>query len=156
MPALKVGDKAPDFSLPDQSGTTKSLKDFKGKKLVFYFYPKDNTSGCTKEACAFQENLGILKKKGVNVVGVSADSVASHQKFADKYDLQFPLLSDEKKDVLKSYDVWKQKSMYGKEYMGIERTTYIIDEKGKVAHIFPKVKVIGHVDEVSQVLDKLT
>jgi len=99
MPALKVGDKAPDFSLPDQSGTTRSLKDFKGKKLIFYFYPKDNTSGCTKEACAFQENLGVLKKKGVNVVGVSADSVASHKKFADKYDLQFPLLSDEKKEV---------------------------------------------------------
>lgn len=156
MPALKVGDKAPDFSLPDQSGTTRSLKDFKGKKLVFYFYPKDNTSGCTKEACAFQENLGVLEKKGVNVVGVSADSVASHKKFADQYDLQFPLLSDEKKEVLKSYNVWKKKSMYGKEYIGIERTTYVIDEKGKITHIFPKVKVNGHVDAVSQALDELT
>jgi thioredoxin-dependent peroxiredoxin len=156
MPALKVGDRAPDFSLPDQSGTTRSLKDFKGKKLVLYFYPKDNTSGCTKEACAFQENLGVLKSKGVNVAGVSADSVTSHQKFADKYNLQFPLLSDENKDMLKSYNVWKKKSMYGKEYMGIERSTYVIDERGKIAHIFSQVKVNGHVDEVSKALDELT
>ncbi len=155
MPALKVGDKAPDFSLPDQSGKILSLKDFKGKKLVLYFYPRDNTSGCTKEACGFQENLTRLRRKGVEVAGVSADSVQSHEKFADKYDLRFPLLSDEKKEAIKAYNVWKKKKMAGKEYMGIERTTYIIDEKGKIAHIFPKVKVNGHVDEVTQVLDQL-
>jgi thioredoxin-dependent peroxiredoxin len=155
MPALKVGDKAPDFMLPDQSGKNRKLNDFKGKKMVLYFYPKDNTSGCTKEACAFQENLGVLKKKGVEVIGVSADSVQSHDKFAQKYNLTFPLLSDEKKDMIKAYNAWKKKSMYGKEYMGIERTTYIIDEKGKIAHIFPKVKVNGHVDEVSHVLDEM-
>lgn len=155
MPALKVGVKAPDFLLPDQSGEIRSLKDFKGKKIVLYFYPRDNTSGCTKEACAFQENLGILKKKGVEVIGVSADSVQSHEKFAQKYNLQFPLLSDQKKDMIKAYNAWKKKSMYGKEYMGIERTTYIIDEKGTIAHIFPKVKVNGHVDEVSGVLETM-
>ncbi len=155
MPSLKVGDKAPDFSLPDQTGAVRSLKDYKGKKLVLYFYPKDNTSGCTKEACAFQENLGVLKNKGVEVIGVSADSISSHEKFANKYDLQFPLLSDEKKDMLKAYNTWKKKSMYGREYKGIERTTYVINEKGKIAYIFPKVKVNGHVEEVSKVLDEL-
>jgi thioredoxin-dependent peroxiredoxin len=155
MAALKTGEKAPAFSAPDQTGTIRSIDDFKGKKLVLYFYPKDNTSGCTKEACAFQENLGVLRKKGVEVVGVSADSVQSHLKFAEKYNLQFPLLSDENKDMLKAYNVWKKKSMYGKEYMGIERTTYVIDEKGKIAHVFPKVQVNGHVEEVSQVLEKM-
>ncbi len=155
MPALKVGDKAPDFSLPDQTGNVRSLKDFKGKKLVLYFYPRDNTSGCTKEACAFQDNLTRLRRKGVEIVGVSADSIQSHEKFAGKYDLRFPLLSDENKEVIKAFNAWKKKKMYGKEYMGIERTTYIIDEKGKIAHIFPKVKVNGHVDEVSEVLDQM-
>jgi thioredoxin-dependent peroxiredoxin len=152
MPMLKVGDKAPDFSLPDQTGKNVKLKDFKGKILVLYFYPKDNTSGCTKEACDFQDNLGVLRKQGVEVVGVSADSVTSHSKFAGKYGLQFPLLSDESKETLKAYNVWKQKSIYGKSYMGIERTTYIIDGKGTVAHIFPKVKVNGHVAEVDDML----
>jgi len=155
MPALKVGDKAPDFSLPDQTGNVRSLKDFKGKKLVLYFYPRDNTSGCTKEACAFQDNLTRLRRKGVEVVGVSADSIQSHEKFADKYDLRFPLLSDENKEAIKAFNAWKKKKMYGKEYMGIERTTYIIDEKGKITHIFPKVKVNGHVDEVSEILDQM-
>lgn len=155
MSALKVGDKAPDFSLPDQNGTVRSLKDFKGKKLVLYFYPKDNTSGCTKEACDFQNNLGVLKKKGVDVVGVSADSVQSHEKFAGKFNLQFPLLSDESKEMIKAYKVWKKKKLYGKEYMGIERTTYLIDGSGKITHIFPKVKVNGHVDEVSRALDAI-
>jgi thioredoxin-dependent peroxiredoxin len=152
MAVLKVGDKAPDFSLPDQSGNTVRLKDFKGKKIVLYFYPKDNTSGCTREACAFQENLGLLRKHGVEIVGVSADSVESHTKFAGKYGLQFSLLSDESKDILRAYNVWKKKRLYGNSYMGIERTTYIIDEKGKLSHIFPKVKVDGHVPEVENAL----
>ncbi len=153
MAALKVGDAAPDFSLQDQRGEKVSLKEFRGKNLVLYFYPKDNTSGCTKEACAFQENLESLRSLGVEVIGVSADSVGSHRKFADKYGLMFSLLSDESMAMLKKYNVWKKKSMYGKSYMGIERTTYIIDAKGKIAHIFPKVKVDGHLHEVKQALE---
>jgi peroxiredoxin Q/BCP len=145
---LKIGDKAPQFSLPTGDGKTISLKDLKGKKVVLYFYPKDNTSGCTKEACSFQENLSAVKKKGAVVLGVSADSVASHAKSATKYDLSFPLLSDEKKEMLKAYGVWKEKSLYGRKYMGIERTTLVINEDGKIAQIFPKVKVDGHTDEV--------
>ena len=113
-----------------------------------YFYPKDNTSGCTKEACSFESNIKTVKKKGAVIVGVSADNVESHLKFAKKYGLSFPLLSDEKKETLKLYGVWKEKSMYGKKYMGIERTTFIIDGDGMIAQIFPKVKVTGHADEV--------
>jgi peroxiredoxin Q/BCP len=149
---IKVGDKASAFSLPSGDGTTISLKDFKGKKVVLYFYPKDNTSGCTKEACSFQENLSALKKKGAVLLGVSADGVNSHARFASKFDLSFPLLSDETKEVLKAYGVWKEKSMYGRKYMGIERTTFVIDERGTVVHIFPKVKVEGHTREVLDVL----
>ena len=145
---LKVGDKAPQFSLPTGDDKTLTLKDFKGKKIVLYFYPKDDTSGCTKEACSFQENLSAVKKKGAIVLGISADSASSHAKFAKKYDLSFPLLSDEKREVLKAYGVWKEKSMYGRKYMGIERTTFIIDEEGMIARIFPKVKVDGHTEEV--------
>ena len=125
-----------------------ALKDLRGKKIVLYFYPKDNTSGCTKEACSFQENLSLLKKKGAIVIGVSADSAASHQTFAAKFDLSFPLLADEKKEVLKAYGVWKEKSMYGRKYMGIERTTVLIDKEGKIARVFSKVKVDGHTEEV--------
>ena len=152
MAALKVGSKAPEFSLQTGDGKEMSLKDLKGMKVVLYFYPKDNTSGCTKEACAFNDNLKVLEKKGAIVIGVSADSVASHKKFADKYSLVFPLLSDEKKEMIKKYGVWKEKSMYGKKYMGIERTTFVIDEKGVIARIFPKVKVDGHVGEVMEAL----
>jgi peroxiredoxin Q/BCP len=145
---LKIGDKAPHFSLPTGEGQTIALKNFKGKKVVLYFYPKDDTSGCTREACSFQENTAAAKKKGAVVLGVSADSISSHAKFAAKYSLSFPLLSDEKKEVLKAYGVWKEKSMYGRKYMGIERTTFIIDEAGKIARIFSKVKVDGHTEEV--------
>ena len=111
MPTLKPGSKAPDFSLPTGDGKTLSLKDLKGKKVVLYFYPKDNTSGCTKEACAFNDTLTVLEKKGAVVIGVSADGVASHRKFADKYSLAFPLLADEKKEIIKKYGVWKEKSL---------------------------------------------
>ena len=152
MASLTVGDKAPGFSLPSTDGSMISLKEFKGKKVVLYFYPKDDTSGCTKEACSFRDNLARVKKKGAVLIGVSADSVNSHKKFTDKYDLSFPLISDEEKSMIKAYGVWKEKSMYGRKYMGIERTTFIIDEKGKIAHIFPKVKVEGHTDEVLAVL----
>ena len=149
---LKVGDPAPDYSLPSTSGENVSLKDFRGKKVVLYFYPKDDTPGCTKEACSFRDNLARIRSKGAKVFGISADSVKSHQKFSEKYKLPFPLLSDEAKEVIKAYDVWKQKSFLGKKYMGIERTTFIIDEKGKIAHIFHKVKVDGHTDEVLEIL----
>jgi thioredoxin-dependent peroxiredoxin len=152
MSMLKVGDNAPKFKLSTGEGNVIDLKDFKGKKVVLYFYPKDNTSGCTKEACSFQENITAIKKKGAVVIGVSADSVASHAKFAAKYDLSFPLLSDESKKVLMAYDVWKEKSMYGKKYFGIERTTFIINESGMIQHIFSKVRVSGHTDEVLSLL----
>lgn len=152
MASLTVGDKAPEFSLPSTDGSMISLKDFRGKKVVLYFYPKDDTSGCTKEACSFRDNLARVKKKGAVLIGVSADSVGSHKKFTEKYDLPFPLISDEEKSMIKAYGVWKEKSMYGRKYMGIERTTFIVDEKGKIAHLFPKVKVEGHTDEVLAVL----
>lgn len=146
--SLKVGDTAPEFTLPTASGKGISLRDFRGKKVVLYFYPKDNTPGCTKEACDFRDNLARVKNKGAIVLGISADSVKSHQKFVERFDLSFPLLSDEDKKVVKAYGVWKQKMFMGKKFMGIERTTFIIDEEGAIAHIFPKVKVLGHVDEV--------
>jgi len=145
---LKPRDKAPDFSLINDEGNKVSLKDFKGKKVILYFYPKDDTSGCTKEACSFRDNIKIINKKNAVVIGVSKDDTKSHQKFKKKYDLPFTLLSDENLDMLKKYDVWKEKSMYGKKYMGIERTTYIINEKGKIQDVFNKVKVDGHTEEV--------
>jgi len=131
-----------------------ALKDLKGKQVILYFYPKDMTSGCTRQACSFQENMTVLKKHGAIVIGVSTDSSSSHRKFSAKYDLSFPLLADVSKEVSQQYGVWKEKSMYGKKYMGIERTTFVIDDKGVVTHIFPKVKVEGHVDEILDALKK--
>ena len=150
---MKVGDKAPDFTVTDDSGKNVKLSDFKGKKVVLYFYPKDDTPGCTTEACNFRDGIAEIKKKGAVVLGVSADPVESHKKFKSKFDLNFPLLADTDKKIIGDYDVWKEKSMYGKKYMGIERTTYIIDEKGKISHIFPKVKVSEHYDEVVEALE---
>ncbi len=152
MGELKIGSIAPDFSLDGDDGKKHSLKEFRGKKVVLYFYPKDDTSGCTKEACSFRDNLSSVKKKGAVVLGISADGTESHKKFISKYDLNFPLLSDESKSVLEAYGVWKLKSFMGRKYMGIERTTVIIDEKGKISHIFPKVKVEGHTEEVLNAL----
>lgn len=149
---LEVGDRAPEFKAPSNTGKTISLKDFRGKKVVLYFYPKDNTSGCTKEACSFRDNMARLKRKGTVVLGVSPDSVASHERFAAKHELPFPLLSDPEHEVAESYGVWVEKSMYGRKYMGIQRATFVIDEKGKLSAVFPKVKVAGHVDEVLTVL----
>ena len=148
MSALKVGAKAPDFSLPTGDGKTLTLKDLKGKNIVLYFYPKDNTSGCTREACSFRDNIKAVEKKNAVVIGVSTDSIESHKKFSGKYDLPFPLLSDAEKKMVRAYGVWKQKSMYGKKYWGIERTTFTIDAKGTITHIFPKVKVDGHTEEI--------
>lgn len=151
---LKVEDKAPDFTLNDKDGNKVSLKDFKGKKVVLYFYPKDNTSGCTKEACDFRDNLKSFSKLNAEVIGISADSEKSHTSFTEKYNLNFRLLSDPDKDAIQKYDVWKEKSMYGKKYMGIERTTYLIDEKGKIKKIFNKVKVDDHISEVLNEMEK--
>jgi peroxiredoxin Q/BCP len=148
----EVGKKAPDFSLIDQDGKKKSLKDFKCKIVILYFYPKDNTSGCTKEACNFRDDFPKFKKTDAIILGVSPDSVESHKKFASKYNLPFTLLSDEDKKVLKKYDVWKEKSMYGRKYMGVVRTTYVIDENGKIKNVFSKVKVDGHNSEVMEAL----
>jgi len=145
---LKPGDSAPDFSAPDQSGAVHTLKEYRGRKLVLYFYPKDMTSGCTAEACDFRDNLERFAGENVAVVGVSPDSVKRHAKFVEKESLNFTLLSDEDKKIVTAYDVWKEKSMYGRKYMGVERTTFIIDEKGRIQAVFPKVKVPGHIQEV--------
>ena len=150
---LKIGQKAPAFTLPNQDGKIMRLADFKGKKVVLYFYPKDDTPGCTKESCAFRDGLDEIHDSGAVVLGVSGDSVDSHKKFAKKFNLNFPLLSDEKKTVLQAYGVWKEKSLYGRKFMGIERTTFIIDEQGKLDDIFQKVKVDGHLEEVLAELD---
>ncbi|HEX9251766.1 MAG TPA: thioredoxin-dependent thiol peroxidase [Ignavibacteriaceae bacterium] len=149
---LEVGKKAPDFSLLNQDEKRISLKDFIGQKVVLYFYPKDDTSGCTKEACSFSDDLPKFSKIDAVIIGVSPDSVKSHKKFSEKYKLKFNLLADEEKKVIEKYDVWKEKSMYGRKYMGVERTTFIIDEKGKIIKIFNKVKVDGHNKEVLEAL----
>lgn len=143
---LEVGDKAPAFTLEDDQGNKVSLKDFVGSPVILYFYPKDMTPGCTTEACDFRDASKKLKKRKVQVLGVSRDTVASHGKFRDKHDLNFPLLADVDGKVCEAYGVWKEKSLYGRKFMGIERTTFVIDGKGKIAHVFRKVKVAGHVD----------
>ena len=150
---LKIGQKAPVFSLPNQDGQVVRLSDCKGQKVVLYFYPKDDTPGCTKESCAFRDGLEDIHASGAVVLGVSGDSVESHKKFVKKFNLNFHLLSDEKKTVLQAYGVWKEKSLYGRKFMGIERTTFIIDEQGKIDDIFEKVKVDGHLEEVLAELD---
>ena len=152
---LKEGEKAPEFNAKDDQGNPVTLKDLRGKKVVLYFYPKDDTPGCTKEACDFRDNLGRIKRKDAVVLGVSPDSEKKHQKFKTKHDLTFPLLADEDKKIVTDYGVWKEKSMYGRKYMGVERTTFIIDEQGLIAKIFPKVSVTGHVDEVMKALDEV-
>jgi thioredoxin-dependent peroxiredoxin len=149
---LEVGNKAPDFSLYDQDEKKISLKDYLGKNVILYFYPKDDTSGCTKEACSFRDNIPKFSKADAVILGVSPDSVKSHKKFVEKYNLPFRLLADEEKKVIEQYGVWKEKSMYGRKYMGVERTTFIIDEKRKIKKIFNKVKVDGHENEVLEAL----
>jgi len=148
MALLEVGDKAPAFKTTDQDGDAVSLGDFKGKKVALYFYPKDDTPGCTKEACSFRDAWAKFRKKGVAVLGVSVDDEKSHRKFADKFSLPFPLLADTDKKIVTAYGVWGEKSMYGRKYMGIHRVTYLIDEKGKIAAVWPKVKPEDHADEV--------
>ena len=139
MISLKQGDKAPAFNAKDQNGNPISLSQFKGKKVVLYFYPKDSTPGCTAEACDFRDNYQDLKAQGIEVLGVSVDDEKSHQKFITKYELPFTLLADTDKAIVTAYGVWGEKSMYGKKYMGTNRTTFIIDEEGNIAHIITKV-----------------
>ena len=149
---LKAGDKAPAFTLKDKDENVVSLSDFAGKKVVLYFYPKDNTSGCTKQACAFAAAYGLFKKRGAVVIGVSRDSVSSHVKFAEKYELPFILLSDPELEVIKAYGVWQEKKNYGKVTMGVVRTTFIIDETGNISHIMPNVKPDTNAAEVLELL----
>ena len=152
---LEVGTKAPDFTLQDQDGKDVSLSDSKGKKVILYFYPKDNTSGCTKQACAFKELYPDFMEKDAIVLGVSKDSVASHKKFQEKYQLPFELLSDPEHKVIEQYDVWKEKSMYGKKYMGIVRSTYLIDEEGNIEKALEKVKPQHNPDHMLTLVEDL-
>jgi peroxiredoxin Q/BCP len=145
---LSVGDKAPPFTLSDGDGNNVKLSDFKGKKVVLYFYPKDLTPGCTVEACAFRDDISAIKKLGAVVFGVSADSEKTHQKFTAKHGLNFPLLADVNHEVCEKYGAWQEKSLYGRKYWGIARITYIIDENGKIAKVFGKVKPADHSQEV--------
>ncbi len=145
---LKIGSKAPDFNLPDQNGEMHTLKDQKGKWVLLYFYPKDDTPGCTVEACTIRDNYSAFKKAGIVVLGVSADSVKKHAKFADKYDLPFTLLADEEHQALDVYGVWAKKKFMGREYMGILRNSFLIDPDGKIAKIYEGVKPADHAEEV--------
>ena len=152
---ISVGDKAPAFSVADDSGAQVCLRDFKGRPVVLYFYPKDDTSGCTTEACGFRDHWNAVQKAGAVVLGVSPDGVASHQKFRAKYQLPFPLLADTDHAVAEAYGVWGKKSMYGRTYFGILRTTFLIDGKGRIAGVFEKVKPKGHAEEVLAALLEL-
>ncbi len=145
---LEIGIKAPEFSLPDQNGQMHSLKDYKGKKVVLYFYPKDMTSGCSKQACRFAELYPQFREKDAVILGVSKDSVSSHKKFEEKFGLPFTILSDPEQEVIKAYDVLKEKSMYGRKYMGVVRSTYLIDEKGKIVKAFGNVKATENPDQM--------
>ena len=149
---LAIGTKAPEFTLPDQNGEMRSLSDYKGQKIILYFYPKDMTSGCTKQACAFSELYPQFREKGAAVIGISKDSVASHKRFEEKYGLPFTLLSDTEKSVIQAYDVWKEKKLYSKINMGVVRTTYLIDENGVIIKAFGKVKAA---DNPAQMLGEL-
>lgn len=146
--AFKPGDKAPAFSLPDQTGTERTLKDEAGKWVLLYFYPKDDTPGCTKEACSIRDGWSAFKKAGITVLGASTDSVKSHAKFVEKYDLPFSLLSDEKKELVEAYGVWGKKKFMGREYLGTKRWSFLIDPKGKIAKVYEDVKPADHAEEV--------
>ena len=145
---LEIGTKAPDFTLPDQNGNMHSLSEYRGKKVILYFYPKDNTPGCTKQACGFAERYPQFTEKGAVVLGVSKDSVASHKKFEEKYGLPFTILSDPELVAIQAYDVWQEKKNYGKTYMGVVRTTYLIDENGKIVKAFDKVKAADNPEQM--------
>lgn len=148
MSLLSVGDKAPDFSTFDQNGKRVSLQEFQGKKIILYFYPKDNTPGCTKEACAFKDKISLFEAQNTVVIGVSVDTIKSHKSFVEKYQLPFTLLSDTDKDIVEAYKVWGEKTLYGKKYFGTNRVTYLIDELGNISAVFPKVKPEIHAEEI--------
>jgi peroxiredoxin Q/BCP len=154
MAQLKEGMKAPDFKGNDQNGKEVKISDFAGKKLVLYFYPKDNTPGCTAEACNLRDNYTELLEKGFAVVGISADNEKSHKGFAEKYSLPFPLIADTSKKILDDYGVWKEKSLYGRTFMGIARTTFIIDEQGIIEKIISKVETAGHTEQIFKIYNK--
>lgn len=151
---LEIGTKAPDFTLQDQNGKAVTLSDFAGKRVVLYFYPRDNTPGCTRQACAFAQKFEGFRNQGVVVIGISKDSVASHLKFAQKYDLPFILLSDPELKAIQAYDVWKEKKLYGKVSMGVVRSTYIIDPEGKIEKAMPKVKPDTNAAEILSYLEE--
>ena len=153
--SIEAGAKAPDFTLPTDGGGSVTLSKLKGKSVVLYFYPKDDTSGCTAEACGFRDSFPNFRKIDATVIGVSRDSVAAHDKFKKKYELPFTLAADTEGKVTEAYGVWVEKSMYGRKYMGIERATFVIDAKGVVRNVWRKVKVPGHVDEVMKALKAL-
>lgn len=148
MAALKVGSKAPAFKGKDQDGNSISLSDFKGKKLIVFFYPKDNTPGCTAEACSLRDNYALLQKNGFELLGISVDDEKSHQKFITKHSLPFPLLADTDQKVVNAFGVWVEKSMYGRTYMGTARKTFIIDEEGKISNIIEKVDTKDHANQI--------
>lgn len=152
--SLKIGDIAPDFSAKDQNGNTVQLKDFRGKTIILYFYPKDDTPGCTKESCNFRDNYTMLTAKGMTVLGVSADDEESHKKFAEKFNLPFPLLADTDKKIIESYGVWGEKNMYGKKSMGILRTTFVIDKNGIIQEIIKKVDTEAATEQVLKKIEK--
>jgi peroxiredoxin Q/BCP len=156
MKLLALGDKAPDFKTTDQDGNPVSLKDFAGKKVVLYFYPKDDTPGCTKEACAFRDGFADYRKRGIEVLGVSADDEESHQKFTKKFSLPFRLLADTERKIVKDYGAFGEKSLYGRLFKGIYRITYLIDEKGKIAAVWPKVKPNEHARQILEFVDGAT
>ena len=156
QPVVDKGHPAPDFSLPAQDGSQISLKDFRGRKVVLYFYPKDDTPGCTTQACDLRDSHADILAEGAVVLGVSPDSVASHQKFRNKYQLNFPLLSDEDHRVAQAYGVWKEKSMYGRKYWGVERSTFLLDEEGEILEAWRKVKPKGHAQKVREALTSPT
>jgi peroxiredoxin Q/BCP len=149
---LKAGQKAPDFTLETGDGEKLRLSSLRGQKVVLYFYPRDNTPGCTREACAFRDGMSKLERQGAVVLGVSTDSVESHRKFAEKYELEFPLLADTQKKVAEKYGAWQEKNNYGKKSMGIVRSTFLIDEEGRILEVFPRVRVDGHFDQVLEAL----
>ena len=152
---LETGTKAPDFSLPDQGGVIHSLSRYRGKKVILYFYPRDNTPGCTKQACGFRDLYPQFTEKGAVVLGVSKDSVASHKKFQEKYQLSFPILSDTELQVIQAYDVWKEKKLYGKVSIGVVRTTYLIDENGIISKAFGKVKAAQNPEQMLEELNDI-
>lgn len=153
MKKIEAGQEAPDFEFTDKDGKVKKLSDLRGKKIILYFYPKDNTPGCTAQACNLRDAHTDFRKKGIEVIGVSADSEKKHENFSDKYQLTFPLVADTEREVIESYGVWGPKKFMGREFDGIHRTTFIIDEKGKVEHVIDKVKTKTHAEQIKEVLN---